>query len=184
MSLDEALAGKEVPDEIKRTLALVNVPYLSFKKEICEGQLVVHAKVAAEVQQLFKALLEMRFQIAQVVPIVAYGWDDAVSMAANNTSAFNYRVIHGTDRLSNHSYGLALDINPALNPYTQYDGEVVPPGARYDAQKPGTITEEIASLFKSHDWEWGGDWPRKDWQHFQKSISLFLPHTPRGEMRF
>ncbi len=170
MSLDEALAGKEIPDKIRETLVLVSVPYLSFEKEIREGQLVVHAEVAAEVQQLFMRLLEIRFQIEQVIPIVAYGWDDAVSMAANNTSAFNYRLIHGTNRLSNHSYGLALDINPALNPYTQYDGEVVPPGARYDVGRPGTITEEIAALFKSRGWQWGGDWLRKDWQHFQKPM--------------
>lgn len=170
MSLDEALAAKEVPDEIKRTLVLVDAPYVSFSGESREGQLVVHAKVAEEVRQLFTKLFEMRFPIARIVPIVAYGWDDAVSMAANNTSAFNYRVIHGTDRLSNHSYGLALDINPALNPYTQYDGEVVPRGARYNPGEPGTITEEIASLFKSRGWEWGGDWPRKDWQHFQKPL--------------
>ncbi len=170
MSLGEAIGGKEIPDEIKKTLALVNVSYLSFETEIREGQLVVHEKVAAEVEQLFTALLEIRFQIEQIIPIAVYGWDDAVSMAKNNTSAFNYRVIHGTNRLSNHSYGLALDINPALNPYTQYDGKVVPLGARYNLEKPGTITEGIASLFKARGWEWGGDWLRKDWQHFQKSL--------------
>lgn len=37
--------------------------------------------------------------------------NDNKSMSANNTSAFNYRVISGTKKLSNHSYGLAIDIN-------------------------------------------------------------------------
>lgn len=168
LSLDAALAGKDIPNEIRNTLALVEVPYISFEKEIRRGQLIVHSEVAEEVQNIFVQLLESRFPIARIIPIVAYGWDDAASMSANNTSAFNYRVIHGTNRLSNHSYGLAIDINPALNPYTQSDGVVVPLGARYDPQKPGTITTDTALLFKAYGWEWGGDWTRKDWQHFQK----------------
>jgi len=169
MSLDEALAGKEIPGDIRKNLTLINVPFFSFDGEVREGQLVVHAEVAAEVEQIFKKLFEIRFPIEQMVPIVAYGWDDDVSMVANNTSAFNYRVIFGTDRLSNHSYGCAIDINPVQNPYIQRGGTIVPPGARYDSTQPGTVTVEIADLFESYGWDWGGDWKdRKDWQHFEK----------------
>jgi len=32
----------------------------------------------------------------------------------NNTSGFNYRKITGTDKLSTHSFGRAIDINPVL----------------------------------------------------------------------
>jgi hypothetical protein len=169
MSLDEALAGKEIPKEIKNILALVSVPYLSFDGKICEGQLVVHAEVAQEVREIFEKLLAAQFPIKQVVPVVAYGWDDDASMAANNTSAFNYRLIFGTDRLSNHSYGRAIDINPVQNPYEQRGGATVPPGARYDIVQAGTITPQIAAVFKSYGWQWGGEWnERKDWQHFEK----------------
>jgi len=170
MTLEEALAGKEIPDEIRKTLTLVTVPYLSFDAAICEGQLVVHADLAREVQEIFSALGDLRFPIERMVPIIAYGWDDDASMAANNSSAFNHRFIAGTDRLSNHSYGRALDINPMQNPYTQRDGAVVPSGAAYDPSKPGTVTPEIAAIFKARGWQWGGDWEgRKDWQHFEKS---------------
>ncbi len=169
MSLDKDLAAKEIPDEIRTSLVVVSVPHFSFEKEIREGRLIVHIDIADEVQDIFKELLETRFPIAQIIPVAAYGWDDDASMAANNTSAFNYRVISGTNRLSNHSYGRAIDINPIQNPYTQRDGAVVPSGARYDLAQPGTITSEIALLFKSRGWQWGGDWiERKDWQHFEK----------------
>jgi peptidoglycan LD-endopeptidase CwlK len=169
MTLEEALAGKEIPKEIKNNLVLVSVPHFSFDMEVRMGQLVVHKEVAEEVKQIFEKLVEKRFPIRQITPIVAYSWDDNVSMAANNTSAFNYRFIFGTNRLSYHSYGRAIDINPAINPYIQNDGTVVPPGAYYDPTKPGTVTQEIASIFKSYGWEWGGDWKTEtDWQHFQK----------------
>lgn len=177
MTLEEALARKEIPNEIKNNLVLTDIPYFSFDREIRNGQLVVHKEVADEVREIFKKLLEKQFPIQQIVPIVAYNWNDSVSMSANNTSAFNYRFIHGTNRLSYHSYGRAIDINPAINPYIQNDGIIVPLGVHYDPTRPGTITAEVASLFKSRGWEWGGDWKtEKDWQHFQKlGPEIFRP---------
>ena len=169
MTLAEALAGKEIPEEIRGNLALTDVPYLSFGGIEKIGQLVVHEILVEDVKYLFNALLERQFPIEKIVPIVAYDWDDDASMADNNTSAFNYRKIYRADRLSNHSYGRAIDINPLLNPYEGRDGSVVPPGATYDTNVPGTVTEDIAAIFKLRGWAWGGDWTSvKDWQHFEK----------------
>ncbi len=169
MTLEEALHGKEIPQEIRNAVTLVTVPYFSFSEMLGEGQLVVHTDLADEVEKIFTALRVMQFPIYHMVPIVAYGWNDDVSMAANNTSAFNYRVIAGTNRISHHAYGRALDINPVQNPYVGVDGSVTPLGAVYDQAQRGTITNDVVSLFKSYGWEWGGDWTdRKDWQHFQK----------------
>jgi len=171
MTLEEALKGKEIPEEIKSTLVLLSVPYFSFEGFSREGQLVLHKKVATEIQAIFQQLAEIEFPIQQILPVVAYDWDDDASMVANNTSAFNYRMIFGKNELSNHSYGLAIDINPALNPYVRRDGIVVPPGAKYDPLQSGTITEEVALIFKSLGWGWGGDWREcKDWQHFEKKF--------------
>jgi hypothetical protein len=169
MTLEEALEGKEIPNGIRKNLVLVGTKYFSYSGEVREGHLVVHTEIGEEIQQIFKKLLEKRFPVQQIIPVVVYGWDDTASMAANNTSAFNYRLIFGTDRLSNHSYGRAIDINPIQNPYTQRDGVVVPQGARYDPAVPGTVTPDIASIFKSYGWKWGGDWTtHTDWQHFEK----------------
>ena len=168
MSFEEALAGKEIPEDIRKSLTLVSIPYFSFERKVGEGQLVVHKDVAGDVEKIFKKLCEMQFPIQQIVPAVAYGWDDDASMSANNTSAFNYRIIYGTDRLSNHSYGRAIDINPVQNPYHWRSEIIMPSGAHYDLTKPGTITKEIASLFTSYGWNWGGKWKHKDYQHFEK----------------
>lgn len=171
MTLNEALFGKEIPLEVRKSLTLVTVPHLSFGGEVQEGQLVIHTTLAAEVQEIFQRLCELRFPIQQIVPIVTYQWDDDASMKANNTSAFNYRVIAGTNRLSNHSYGRAIDINPVQNPYVR-GISIAPPGAVYNTQIPGTVTEDIAQLFKECGWSWGGEWKdRKDWQHFEKPMT-------------
>jgi hypothetical protein len=169
MTLEEALQGKEIPEEIRNTVTLVTVPYFSFEGTEEEGQLVIHKDLAEEAESIFRKLFEMHFPIHHITPVVLYGWNDAIAMAANNTSAFNYRVIAGTNRLSHHATGRAIDINPVQNPYVGVDGAVAPASATYDLTRDGTVTSDIVSIFKSYGWEWGGDWTdRKDWQHFQK----------------
>ncbi len=171
-SLTEALQGTAAPEELRDTLALFDVPYLSFDGLLHQGQLVMHKELAAEVKELFAELIALQFPIQKVVPIVAYDWDDEASMADNNASAFNYRLILGTDRLSNHSFGRALDINPLQNPYFARDGKVHPVQARYEPLAPGTLTHGSAPVeaFKKRGWTWGGDWKVPiDYQHFEKT---------------
>ncbi|MFN3188495.1 MAG: M15 family metallopeptidase [Candidatus Paceibacteria bacterium] len=69
----------------------------------------------------------------------------------------------GSGRYSNHAYGLALDINPAQNPYHQ--GRTAPPVTDMNLQNPHFYT-----LFKNEGWGWGGDWRNsKDAMHFSKA---------------
>ena len=169
MTLDEALHGKEFPQEIRKTLALVEVPYISFAGTLQQGHIVIHEILAEELREIFASLVESRFPIAKVIPICKYDWDDEASMIDNNTSAFNYRNIANSDNLSKHSFGRALDINPLFNPYVRQDGLIFPQGSTYEPTRPGTITENIARSFTDRGWTWGGTWTnRKDWQHFEK----------------
>ena len=170
LSFDEAVAGSAAPQEIIDALELIDVDYYSFDEKLHRGQLLVHGSVAKETEDIFAELLSLSFPILKVIPIVRYGWDDSASMAGNNSSAFNYRKVFGTDTLSNHSFGLAIDINPFLNPYEQSDGKIVPEDSAYDTSRPGTFLPESAAVyaFTSRGWDWGGFWTRKDWQHFAK----------------
>ena len=170
-SLHDAVRGLEFPEEIRKTLALVTVQYLSFDGLLHQGQVVLHGDLADDVENLFESFIGIGFQIYQAAPVCAYGWNDDESMAANNSSAFNYRLILGTDRLSNHSFGRALDLNPVQNPYFARDGRVYPDGAAYNLGVPGTVTPEVVALFKEKGWIWGGDWTVPvDYQHFEKPV--------------
>lgn len=73
--------------------------------------MIVNKKIAKKTVKVFYALYQKRYRIERMRLIDDYGANDEKSMAANNTSAFNYRVISGTTKLSNHSYGMAIDIN-------------------------------------------------------------------------
>lgn len=170
-TLDDAVRGLDFPDDVRKTLALVTVRYRSFDGLLHEGQIVLHQDLTEDVVYFFDSFLKIGFPVNRAVPIVAFDWDDDRSMEANNSSAFNYRLILGTDRLSNHSLGKALDINPMQNPYFARDGKVYPAGAVYDLSVPGTVTPEIVELFKSRGWKWGGDWTVPvDYQHFEKLL--------------
>lgn len=178
MTRDEALDGlnPDCPPEILDKQRLVTVTYWSFDAKVHRGQLVVDEALVDDVQQVFAVALEHRFPIASVIPIAHPRfrkdgvWDDHLSMAANNTSCFNYRSIEGGRKLSNHAMGRAIDINPVQNPYVR--GEIVlPPGSSYAPVRAGTLhaDDPIVRAFTERGWTWGGTWQTlKDYQHFEK----------------
>jgi len=172
VAFEEAVAGISIPQSILENLRLVDVYYYGFDEKIHKGQLVVHKDVVLDVIEIFEVIRESRFPIGKVVPISKYGWSDENSMKDNNTSAFNYRFISGSRVISNHAAGLAIDINPALNPYIK-NGNSLPENCIYDTTKVGTISasSELVKEFKQRGWQWGGDWKSlKDYQHFEKKL--------------
>lgn len=172
--LESAICGTQAPLEIIRELELVDVGFIDPSYERVVGQLVVARCLAGEIQEIFGKIRDQRFPLHSVIPIAYFGHDDGQSVAGDNTSGFNYRPVAGTDELSRHSYGRAVDINPWHNPHFKPDGTLVTPsiGDRiYNANVAGTIVADgpIVSIFVEHGWEWGGHWPEDpDYQHFDK----------------
>ncbi|MGN6609045.1 MAG: M15 family metallopeptidase [Jatrophihabitans sp.] len=176
MQLAEALAGSTAPpDELARQ-CLVPVRFVDLTGVERDGELVADRALTDELVTIFDRMLEAGFPIAQVVPISAFDWDDDASMAANNTSCFNWRRIGGSDRWSVHSQGRAVDINPAFNPYGPDPATSLPPGSRYDLARPGTIGpdvhdragRDVLRIFAEHGWRWLGDDAIVDRHHFEK----------------
>ncbi len=168
----------EVPyDELR----YVTVLHWGFDGQAHTGEMIVNKAIAEDVLEIFAELYEAEYPIERMVLVDEYDADDNTSMAANNSSAFNYRVIEGTRRISLHSYGLAIDINPLYNPYVHVvDGErVVTPveGAKYEDRTldcPYYIhAEDVCyQAFVKRGFTWGGDWKNnKDYQHFQKVLT-------------
>jgi hypothetical protein len=159
-------------------LCYIRPRYVDFEGvEHENGELIVNAALAEEVTRIFYELYLAKYPFTSVLLVDEFGEkaDDNASMAANNTSAFNYRLVAGTSSLSRHSYGAAIDCNPLYNPYL-HDGSISPPeGAPYaDREKdfPGKIDHaDLAyQLFTQAGWLWGGDWKSPDYQHFYKVL--------------
>lgn len=167
---------KENKDVSVDDLRYLEVTYWSFNEKRTLGELIVHEKVAKEVLEIFKELYYAKYPIDKIKLVDEYQADDNLSMLDNNTSAFNYRTIAGTNKLSNHAFGLAIDINPFQNPYVK--GNIVEPkGSELyvdrTIREKGMILEGDAcyEAFTSRGWTWGGDWSSiKDYQHFEKKV--------------
>lgn len=156
-------------------LRLLTLSYWNFERQRKTGELIVNKDVANEVMEIFRDLYGHGFPIEKMTPVEEYGGSDDASMAANNTSAFNCRDVTGQPgKYSNHSWGLAIDINPLTNPYLKGEKVLPPEGAKYlDRTKeyPGSILSGgfIVKRFAQAGWQWGGNWTdRKDYQHFEK----------------
>ncbi len=178
MTFDEAVAGCPAPRAVVSALRLMEVSYCGFDGRLHGGQLLVHASLEEDLRELFALIREACFPLYSVIPIVRYGWSDEASMAANNSSAFNYRFIAGTERLSRHAAGLAVDLNPFQNPVIYEDCEIQPPGAVYQPEAPGTLTESspVVQAFLRRGWHWGGHFQHlRDYHHFEKDAIPSFP---------
>ena len=71
---------------------------------------------------------------------------------------FNWREIAGTGRLSAHSFGIAIDLNPDKSSYWKWDSNY-----KYNNQFP----REIIEVFEKHGFIWGGKWYHYDTMHFE-----------------
>jgi hypothetical protein len=171
--ISEKAWHKGCPSDISELRALT-LSYWDFHGMPQTGVLVVNRAASTDVVFVFRKLFEHGFLIQGMRPIEEFGGSDEASMEVNNTSAFNCRDITGhPGHFSNHSWGLAIDINPLTNPMI-LDGNPLPPqGAPYRDRSqawPGSILDQsfIVNLFRSRGWTWGGEWKNPDYQHFEK----------------
>lgn len=160
-------------------LCYVNVLYYNFNDREKVGEIICNKAIAQDLVEIFYELYQNNYQIEKIRLIDEYQGDDELSMKDNNSSCFNYRPVASTNRLSNHAYGLAIDINPFFNPYVTYrsDGSthISPEGSEYYVDRDKQFAYKIDKndlayqLFTEHGFTWGGSWNHaKDYQHFQK----------------
>lgn len=180
-------AGAPVP---LTRLRLLQLRYVDFKGEAQQGQLIVLDACSEAVLRIFYRLYEKGFPLHSIRPIHEFGGNDSLSMAANNSSGFNFRRIAGSDRLSLHAYGTAVDINPVHNPMLD-----IPCGAlascvhirpaagaafvnrrqgRLNKPKRSGMAETVLDIFSEEGfYAWGGYWDCPiDYQHFEVSRAL------------
>lgn len=162
-------------------LRYIKCNHWGFDGCVHDGELVVHEKVADEVVDIFEKLFTAQYPIEKMLLVDAYQANDDLACEDNNSSAFCSRPITGSStEWSYHSFGLAIDINPLLNPYHK-GHKVVPVNGKQFLDRSidchGVIKEDdfCYKAFISRGWKWGGHWAKEkgyvDYQHFYKEIS-------------
>jgi D-alanyl-D-alanine carboxypeptidase len=155
-------------------LTMIQVPYWAYNDSSCNGNIVCHKTVGAELLHIFNELYQLHFPIYQIQPICFFNCNDELSMQQNNTSCFDFRtMVNNPNKLSKHAMGLAIDINPLQNPYVK-GKKVLPVNATIDTckgsiKKHDKLAQQVVAIFKKYGWLWGGNWKTlKDYMHFQK----------------
>lgn len=179
-SIFRLMQGRSYPAGCKvarNVLRYVRLLHYDRAGKVRVGELVCHEKIAPKVLRIFEALYLREYPMTSVLLIDRFEADDERSMQANNTSCFCYRVVRGSKRLSKHSEGLAIDINPLYNPCVRSVGGkrvVQPHTAGTYVDRNGdfpckiTQTDPAYRLFTEAGFRWGGAWRTvKDYQHFE-----------------
>lgn len=90
---------------------------------------------------------------------------------AEGATTYAYRVIKDTDRLSMHSFGIAVDLAPSKTQY--WKDEAASETARIGYRN--TMPLSIVRIFEKHGFIWGGRWYHYDTMHFEYRPELLAP---------
>jgi hypothetical protein len=172
--------GCPVPLEDLRVLRF---NHWDFDGEVDRGPLVVNAAVAEDVLWVFRQLYDAGFPMKRVGLARAFHerrWEEQPDSRRSVTASFNCRVVITPagpgSTFSQHSYGLAIDVNPLQNPFVRSDGWVRNRFAEAYVDRsrdlPGMIHEGdvVVRSFAAIGWTWGGRWSGdRDYMHFSPS---------------
>lgn len=166
-------------------LRYIKLLHYNFNGEVQVGELIANVALVQDYREIFTELLKAKYQIFSMFLIDNYWADtpaqsDWQSIDVNNTSAFCYRKSSVGNKLSNHAFGRAIDINPMQNPYvTLKNGKkscehenAMDFIDRADPKDHMITHDDLCyKLFIEHGFTWGGDWSNPlDYQHFEKEV--------------
>jgi hypothetical protein len=141
--------------------------------------MVVNARYAAGLGQVFRRLYAMRFAIRHMALSDTYGPSRGRPRDEDVTASFECRQAAAspctgkarTGTWSMHAYGEAIDLNPVENPYVGCGMTRDKTALSYldrSRVRPGMVTTAVVEAFRSIGWSWGGAWygATKDYMHF------------------
>ncbi|MEO5708961.1 MAG: M15 family metallopeptidase [Nocardioidaceae bacterium] len=153
-------------------LRYLTLTFAGFDGRSRTGELVVNASVSRGVVGVFRTLYAARFPIEEMRLVTSAGLDAPATGDGNNTAAYVCRPTRRATTFSAHASGLAIDLNPFVNPYRS--GDLVLPelaGAYEDRswRRPGMVLPGgvATRAFGAAGWTWGGDFRTvSDLMHF------------------
>ena len=117
----------------------------------------VHRKIAAALARVEQRLIQSRAADARLAPFLR-----------RLSGGFAQRKIAGTDRISAHAFGIAVDLDSSQSDYW-----------RWQRDKPlrwrNRIPQAIVDAFEADGFIWGGRWYHYDTMHFEYRPELFGP---------
>lgn len=92
----------------------------------------------------------------------------SISIVFPTNGTFNYRFISGTNRLSPHAFGIAIDLKSDSRDYWKWT-------SRKEGEKRlQSYPKDVVKVFEDNNFIWGGKWGRFDILHFEYRPELIL----------
>ncbi len=92
----------------------------------------------------------------------------------NIGGTFNWRKVLGSNQLSPHSYGIAIDINVKWSHYWKWDYPDWNNNPGKEVLYRNNIPFDIVQVFEKYGFIWGGKWYHYDTMHFEYRPELFV----------
>lgn len=153
-------------------LRYVTVSFRGFDPKPHTGELVLHEDVARGAVSVFRTLFLARFPIEEMRLPTTADLDAPPTGDGNNTVGMVCRASRSSSEWSAHALGLAVDINPFMNPYTRGDLVLPELASSYTNRRrvrPGMILPDgvVVRAFRRIGWTWGGTFRSvRDPMHF------------------
>ena len=114
-----------------------------------------------------KAAESLKTAMNELVPL-ARGNQSIGNCIFPSSGTYNYRLIAGTNQLSPHSYGIAIDLAVNKKDYWRWS-------SRSDGDKRlSAYPNEIVEVFEKNNFIWGGKWGHFDIMHFEYRPEIIL----------
>ncbi|HYE09644.1 MAG TPA: M15 family metallopeptidase [Patescibacteria group bacterium] len=116
----------------------------------------------------------LKAAMEELIPLAQRN-NKVASAAFPSSGTFNYRLISGTNRLSPHAFGIAIDLARDSRDYWQW-------AAREQGQKRlESYPKEIVEIFEKNNFVWGGKWGHFDILHFEYRPEIIMKARFFGE---
>lgn len=134
-------------------LTYAKVPFklkLSWDASVSVDKIKCHKLVKSDLENIFKDILQV------------YGIDKIEKLGINLFGGcYNYRNMRGGTKLSMHSWGIAIDLNPENNLLRWGKDKAVFAKPEY---------KQLIDIFYKHGWINLGVEKNYDWMHFEKKV--------------
>lgn len=140
----DGVPGSE--SECRNYMTTITVEILDKNGNPSSARITCHKKLASSIQAAYREMKAKGFR-------------------AYDNGCFNWRAMTGSSsKMSNHSFGIAVDINPAFNPYVNGTSS----STWNNAPAHFKIDGEIVEIWKKYGFSWGGDYKNiRDYMHFE-----------------
>lgn len=159
-----------------RNDAFFKALYGSSQSEVRANLTSVHWKPSGKTLQ-FNKRNHASTQLQKVGDEIAK-YPELTRYVNRSLGTFNWRTIAGTNRLSSHAFGVAVDFElpKTLHKYWRWDGctSENKPCPYPKALLGDAKLQQVVQIFEKHGFIWGGKWASYDSPHFEYRPELLI----------